>query len=180
MTLFLNHRKTMNHSMSYISIKKVCTGSFVCFQQLSFLATKQLINSYQQQSQSNLTVNMAFSHIPIKQHTAQQRAAQHSNIRARFHPVARRSILRTVGHEPAEQHPNNRVEFSKQLRTHVFDKEEVARQRSHTFRGECAKLPICKLQMPSILDQVHENHRLTTVKSSAKNSSLMCLTKRTQ
>ena len=158
----------------------MCTGSFVCFQQLSFFATKKLINSYQQQSQSNLTVNMAFSHILIKQHTAQQRAAQHSNIRAHFHPVARRSILRTVGHEPAEQHPNNRVEFNKQLRTHVFDKEEVARQRSHTFRGECTKLPICKLQMPSILDQVHENHRLTTVKSSAKNSSLMCLIKRTQ
>jgi hypothetical protein len=88
MTLFLNHRKTMNHSMSYISIKKVCTGSFVCFQQLSFFATKQLINSYQQQSQSNLTVNMAFSHIPIKQRTAQRRAAQHSNIRARFGSTA--------------------------------------------------------------------------------------------
>jgi len=97
---------------------------------------------------------MAFSLSLIKQRTARHQAAKHSyiNISSRFHPVAeRRSILRAAGHEPAEQHTNNRVEFSKRLRTHVFNKEEAAQQRSQTFRGECTKLPVSTLQLPSIL-----------------------------
>ncbi len=97
---------------------------------------------------------MAFPLALIKQRTgtARHQAAHRSNIRTRFYPVAeRRSILRTAGHEPAEQHANNRVEFSKERRTHVFVTEEAAQQRSHTFRGVCTKLPVSTLQMPSIL-----------------------------
>jgi hypothetical protein len=96
---------------------------------------------------------MAFSLMLIKQRTAaRQQAAKHSNIRTRFNPVAeRRSILKTVSHEPAEKHANNRVEFCKEFFTHVFDTGEAARQRSHTFRGVCTKLPVCKLRMPTIL-----------------------------
>ncbi len=120
-------------------------------QQLSFFLQNRnlltVINSNPKQS----TVNMAFSLALIKQRTARHQAAHHSNIR-RFHSVAeRRSILRTAGHEPAEQHANNRVEFSKERRTHVFVTEEAAQQRSHTFRGVCTKLPVSTLQMPSIL-----------------------------
>jgi hypothetical protein len=61
------------------------------------------------------------------------------------------SILRSVGHEQAEQHANNRVEFSKQLHTHVFVKEEAAKQRNYTFGGVCTKVPVSKLRPPSIL-----------------------------
>ena len=81
----------------------------------------------------------------------QQQARLHSNICARFHPVALQSILRSVGHEQAEQHANNRVEFSKQLHTHVFVKEEAAKQRNYTFGGVCTKVPVSKLRPPSIL-----------------------------
>jgi hypothetical protein len=97
------------------------------------------------------TINMAFSLMFIKHRTAQQQAGWRSNIRARSHPVALRSILRSVSHEQAEQHTNNRVEFSKQLCTHVFIKEEAAQQRIHSFGGVCTKLPVSKLHMPSIL-----------------------------
>jgi hypothetical protein len=121
-------------------------------QQLSFFLQNRnlltVINSNPKQS----TVNMAFSLALIKQRTARHQAAHRSNIRTRFYPVAeRRSILRTAGHEPAEQHANNRVEFSKERRTHVFVTEEAAQQRSHTFRGVCTKLPVSTLQMPPIL-----------------------------
>jgi hypothetical protein len=95
---------------------------------------------------------MAFSLSIIKQRTARQQAAKHSNSRTRFRPVEERcSILRTAGHEPAEQHANNRVEFRREFFTHVFDTEEAAQQRRHTFRGVCTKLPVSTLQMPSIL-----------------------------
>jgi predicted nucleic acid binding AN1-type Zn finger protein len=94
-------------------------------------------------------------------------AGWRSNIRASSHPVALRSILRSVSHERAEQHANNRVEFSKQLRTHVFVKEEAAKQRNNTFGGVCTKLPISKLRTPSILRSVsheraeqHANNRV--------------------
>jgi hypothetical protein len=89
-----------------------------------------------------------------KRRTAQQQARLHSNIRARFHPVALRSILRSVSHKQAEKHANNRVEFSKQLHTHVFLKEEAAKQRSKTYLVHlCPYAPSRKKPMDNVLER---------------------------